>query len=280
MLKRTRCGTPESPEELVELAGSTGNVYTIVIARRPACDCPHALKGNQCKHVLYVLSRVLRASFHYVYQLALLSEELRDIFAHAPLPAGDDDDDDNDDNHNNHNNQNDKDECQDDNLDTNRHRQGGNKKGRDNRKPVEGDCPICFEELAPSGEPGEALVWCKAACGQNVHKNCFEMWAGTRRRQGSDNGNVVGPEVTCPLCRCVWQGDEDMVKKIKMTGPVNEEGYVNVADQLGMSTIRGEHDSAQRLSLPLHLSPFSVPYPSAPSPLIPSPPSILCFQMV
>ncbi|KAJ4290057.1 hypothetical protein N0V88_006561 [Collariella sp. IMI 366227] len=81
VLSRTRCGTPDCPEEMVELTGSTGNIYTVVIAQQPSCNCPHAQKGNQCKHVLYVLARVLRAKYEHVYQLALLSEELRDIFA-------------------------------------------------------------------------------------------------------------------------------------------------------------------------------------------------------
>lgn len=48
------------------------------------------------------------------------------------------------------------------------------------RKPVEGDCPICFMEF----EPNETLVWCKAACGNNIHKTCFEQWAATTRESG------------------------------------------------------------------------------------------------
>jgi hypothetical protein len=103
-----------------------------------------------------------------------------------------------------------------------------------NRKPIDGDCPICFNELAADG--GEDIVWCRATCGQNVHKECFEMWAATKRQGGGSRGS----EVTCPYCRSVWQGDEDMVKKIKKTGPLNYEGYVNVADQLGIGTARGK----------------------------------------
>lgn len=107
-----------------------------------------------------------------------------------------------------------------------------------NRKPLEGDCPICFEEMEAQGE---AIVWCKAACGQNIHQQCFEMWAATKRQQaGAGDGDKV--DVTCPYCRSVWEGDEDMVKKIEKTGPLNAEGYVNVAEQLGISNERGERD--------------------------------------
>lgn len=56
VLNRTRAGTNECPEEIVEMTGSTGNIYTIHIAKQPRCNCPHAAKGNQCKHVLYVSS--------------------------------------------------------------------------------------------------------------------------------------------------------------------------------------------------------------------------------
>ncbi len=149
------------------------------------------------------MSRVLRARFDYVYQLALLSTELQDIFASAPLPpdlAPSTD---------------------------------------SNRKPVDGDCPICFNELE---ENGEAIVWCRAACGQNMHKECFGMWAATRRQSGVGTRT----EMTCPYCRSVWQGDdEDRIKNIKKTGQRNAEGYVNVADQLGISTERGEQPRAR-----------------------------------
>ncbi len=182
------------------MTGSTGNIYTVTIKQQPTCDCPQGEEGKQCKHILYVLARVLRAKFEYVYQLALLSTELRDIFARAP-PIEEDEEGETG---------------------------GGDKK----RKPVEGDCPICFNELEAQGE---AVVWCRAACGQNIHKECFEMWAATKRQQAGARA-----EVTCPYCRSVWEGDDDMVKKIKKTGKPGHEGYINVAEQLGISTVRGE----------------------------------------
>jgi hypothetical protein len=189
---------------MVEMTGSTGNIYSVCIARQPSCDCPHAKAGHQCKHVLYVMARVLRAKFDYVYQLALLNTELQDIFANAPPP-----------------------------MEPGPTGTGSSQHDK-NRKPIEGDCPICFDELAADG--GEDIVWCRATCGQNVHKECFEMWAATKR-QGKGGRQS---EVTCPYCRSIWQGDDDMVKKIKKTGPLNHEGYFNIADQLGISAERGK----------------------------------------
>lgn len=41
-------------KETVQIAGTTGNLYTVVIQDVPNCDCPHSRKGNQCKHIVYV----------------------------------------------------------------------------------------------------------------------------------------------------------------------------------------------------------------------------------
>ena len=52
---RTRGGTEETPEEVVEMAGTTGNIYAVTIGLVPSCTCPDNRKGNQCKHIVYVL---------------------------------------------------------------------------------------------------------------------------------------------------------------------------------------------------------------------------------
>lgn len=41
------------------------------------------------------------------------------------------------------------------------------------RKKISGECPICYEEFEPKNEE---IVWCKATCGNNVHKACFGAW--------------------------------------------------------------------------------------------------------
>lgn len=196
VLSRERCGTAEIPEEKILMAGSTGNVYTQHIGQVPRCDCPHANKGNQCKHIIYVMLRVLKAPEHVGYQLALTSSELRDLFKNAAsIPNAD-------------------------------ASAGGQTAAEDgNRKPVEGECPICYTEF----EPDEEIVYCKAACGNNVHKDCMQSWMAAKA------GNA-----TCPYCRAEWEGDEIGVGgNIDLKGAMrNEEGYVNVAPQLGLSGAR------------------------------------------
>ncbi|KAF5001660.1 hypothetical protein FGRMN_966 [Fusarium graminum] len=198
VLNRVRGGTADCPEEDVEMTGSTGNIYTVHIGKRPNCTCPHNKKGHQCKHILYVLKQVLNAPFELVYQLALLSTELCSIFASAPPISV--------------------------------HGNGES----DKRKPIEGDCPICYCELDEKNK--ESIVWCAAACGQNIHEQCFKMWAKTKPGPG---------KVTCPMCRSVWKGDEKLVAKVQKDEGEMEEGYVNVGDQLGIGRQRDESSYSQ-----------------------------------
>lgn len=47
------------------------------------------------------------------------------------------------------------------------------------QRPLEGDCPICFEELSPEGRPGEPVVFCHT-CGNNIHRDCFARWSQSK----------------------------------------------------------------------------------------------------
>ena len=195
-LDRVRGGTEECPEEILKIAGSTGNVYTIKINQVPSCDCPYAAKGNECKHVIFALVRVLKAPDGLYYQRAFLKSELREIFANAPPIAPIDPD-----------------------------------KADNSRKPISEDdtCPICFMEF----ENGhEGAVYCKAACGNNIHKECFDQWAASRQRSAAP--------VTCPFCRSKWVGNLEATMQTVKQGVVGPDGYVNVAAQVGVSTQRGE----------------------------------------
>ncbi|PGH20829.1 hypothetical protein AJ80_03456 [Polytolypa hystricis UAMH7299] len=195
VLKRTRGGTDEEPEETVGIVGTTGNIYQVVISKQPSCTCPDARKGNQCKHVVYVLYNVLKVAEHLQYQLAFLSSELREIFQNAPISPID-------------------------SASTENESAG-------KRKPIDGDCPICFMELDAASDD---IVWCHAACGNNVHKGCFQQWAASSRASGG---------VRCVYCRTPWKEDCSRMDTLLETGIVNEEGYINVAESFGLS---GERD--------------------------------------
>lgn len=193
VIGRTRTDTETFPTEDIDIVGSTGNIYKVTIGQIPSCTCPDHQKGNECKHKVYAMHTVLKAPEHLVYQLAYLSSELREIFTGAPpIPSSSSSSNDTD----------------------------------GNRKSIEGDCPICFQEMVA----GEDLIWCKAACGNNAHSECWNQWAAIKRRGGAT--------VTCVYCRTPWQVDHGSVASLRETGTVGADGYVNVAEQFGMSGIR------------------------------------------
>jgi hypothetical protein len=41
--------------------------------------------------------------------------------------------------------------------------------------------PICFEDLSESTL--EDTVYCRAMCGNNLHKECFNQWARSKRQE-------------------------------------------------------------------------------------------------
>jgi len=97
------------------------------------------------------------------------------------------------------------------------------------RKPLEGECPICFCDFRGEGEEG--VVWCRAQCGANVHGECWKKW----RSSGP------GP-AKCVMCRQVWEdegvGMGVVVGGMSLVAEVGEEGYLNVARQLGINQDR------------------------------------------
>jgi len=204
--------------------GSTGNVYTITIGTLNECSCPDFAKGNLCKHVIFIMLKVLRVASNseYVYQKALLTTELEEIFANAPQTLfgthmandavrreynkamGDGDDD----------------------------TAGDITTSEVKRKPLEGDCPVCMDDIDES----EATTWCRAQCGNNVHVQCFKEWKKNAIRSGQD--------VVCMYCRAEWiDGPKDKVAGQKKKGKKGKnsgfnEGYMNLAVEQGVSRTR------------------------------------------
>eukprot|EP01135_Chromosphaera_perkinsii_P004479 Nk52_evm3s284 gene=Nk52_evmTU3s284 len=204
--------------EKFSILGSTGNVYTVCIDKIPNCDCPDFGKGHTCKHILFVFLKVLKQAqtSSYIYQLALLEKELVEIFTSAPpdpTSAW---------------------ACAEARRAFNKHNSiessdipedapEGN-----NRKPIEGDCPICYEEMDPS----QTVVYCKRGCGNNVHLDCFNRWKKSLR----------GKTATCCMCRTEWE-EAPAKKGKKKSGSTNEgtydsNGYLNLADVAGISRRR------------------------------------------
>lgn len=70
------------------------------------------------------------------------------------------------------------------------------------RKPITEDCGICYEPIHHLKD----AVWCRASCGQNVHRECFNNW----RKVCLSDRQATGMEidrphiVKCIFCRQSW----------------------------------------------------------------------------
>ncbi|KAG8674311.1 hypothetical protein FPOAC1_000276 [Fusarium poae] len=164
IIERLTCGTEDCPGEDFELVGSTGSTYTVNIGKRLSCSCPqHSLGFQQCKHIVFIMKKVLNAPDHLLYQQALISTELKSIFDSAPSFSA---------------------EPQEKPV---------------QRRPIEGNCPICFFKLDEKKKA--SIVWCSASCGHNFHMQCLKICARPK-------------SVTCPVCCSDWKGNKKLVTEI------------------------------------------------------------------
>jgi hypothetical protein len=222
--------------------GSTGNVYTVKIERVPDCTCPDHAKGNLCKHILFVLLKVmaLDANSPLVYQAAWLSSELKHMFqqlgrryqqlshgtsanatavlANAAVRAQ---------------------------FAKSEQQQGGEDAdvgAKDDttslgvaRRPQDQDedCPICFDALLGGGGGGGGAVasqttYCRARCGANFHRVCIRHWLEQPQQRSSP---------TCPMCRELWN-DGTSNTKTNTKANHNQEGFTNLGGLQGQSPDR------------------------------------------
>ncbi len=136
-----------------KVMGNTDNVYDIELSKkRISCSCPDCKShGNFCKHLMFVLIRVIGMNAEQVFRdcfsptLEML-ERCRHYFDKREYAIKD-----------------------------------MKKQEDDKRKPIEEDdeCPICYEFFKDTSK--ESTVWCKASCGKSVHQSCFQKWSKSKR---------------------------------------------------------------------------------------------------
>ncbi|KAI5824771.1 hypothetical protein K523DRAFT_342779 [Schizophyllum commune Tattone D] len=191
--------------EQFSVLGSTGNVYTVTIGPKPSCDCPDALKGNHCKHIIFVFIKVLQVpqSSELWYQSGLLSSELESIFNSAPTaPRAS------------------AKHIQDAyDRATGKVEKQAESSTTANKMPEEGDdCAICYDGM--HGQAASALVWCRV-CKNALHKECFNQYKSSEMGRGKRS-------VNCVYCRSEWPisspaGGSGGARR-------TSEGYLNLAD--------------------------------------------------
>ncbi|KAL1667916.1 hypothetical protein GGF50DRAFT_47743 [Schizophyllum commune] len=192
-------------------------VYTVTIGPKPSCDCPDALKGNHCKHIIFVFIKVLQVpqSSELWYQSGLLSSELESIFNSAPTaPRAS------------------AKHIQDAyDRATGKVEKQAESSTTANKMPEEGDdCAICYDGM--HGQAASALVWCRV-CKNALHKECFNQYKSSEMGRGKRS-------VNCVYCRSEWPisspaGGSGGARR-------TSEGYLNLADAVGISSQRDTID--------------------------------------
>ncbi|KAI8352452.1 hypothetical protein EDC96DRAFT_517986 [Choanephora cucurbitarum] len=208
----------DSSVEIFDVAGSVGNMYTVTVDTRISCTCmDFGFRKSYCKHILMVLMKVYRLPLSDpMFQSLKTSREQRidarqtgNIADPSVLVPEDI-----------------RKKImtifyhQDESLDT-----------QTNRRPLDNnDCPICFEAFEE--DKIDTIDFCRV-CGNNIHKECFDMWASSK-----------GSRVTCVYCRSNWYTNSNSKKSGKKaayeldSSHVNESGYANFAAELGLTKKR------------------------------------------
>ena len=153
------------------IMGSTGNVYIVTISTKPTCTCPdYVTRNKRCKHIFFVLLRIMKISENIVEKKEFSDEELFVMFANSQkLPAN-------------------KSIVVDYKL-----KEKWEKMKKSNtccevkQREVNDDCPICLEEMSKT----EKISYCRYSCGNNIHEECLKMW--------------LLKNTICVYCRAPWK---------------------------------------------------------------------------
>ncbi|KAJ3016865.1 UNVERIFIED_CONTAM: hypothetical protein HDU68_011976 [Siphonaria sp. JEL0065] len=147
------------------ISSTQGAAYTCSLKKDPECECVDWEVGKNCKHLLFVLLKVLKRdpSDPLVYQKSLLQEELEDIFRvgrqYDPIYL------------------------------YQQTRLRSESKDLPVRVPIKDDsCALCYETFID----GDDTIWCQASCGGNIHKECWAAW-----KRAAHKAMIM---IRCPHC--------------------------------------------------------------------------------
>ncbi|WVN85326.1 uncharacterized protein L203_100471 [Cryptococcus depauperatus CBS 7841] len=232
MIQRISCQTDPVKIDQFKVLGSTGNVYTVTMGPKPDCDCPDCTKGNlPCKHIIFVFLKILKIprSSALWYQKGLTPVELQRIFSNAPaappgsiavnasvhrayLKATG--------------------ALSEDALEAESGSIQAGSSGSQRKFAIGEDCPVCYEEMTQADEDKKNLVYDESlgGCGRPLHTQCFKMWALSARN--------FNKNVTCVWCRSPWADNSSSRKRNKSGPQYSSLGYLNMAQEAGMSRER------------------------------------------
>merc|ERR1719193_193277 len=220
------CEELDDEKRKYAVLGSTGNIYNVTITLKPKCTCPDYLtRGDCCKHILLVYLKVLRcgANSPHIYQKALLSSEVKEIFQNAPpvligVLA------------------NDAVRLRYCELTGKTFEGNSSSEEKGKQRDLGGDCPVCMEECDESQR--SQVAYCKQ-CGNNIHKDCLANWKRGCKNQGNP--------VTCVYCRAPWPETGNPKGRAKKRGRyTNLGGLQGIPSERDTSTYRSSGNSRRR----------------------------------
>lgn len=173
-------------ERKYDVMGTTGNVYTVSIKNVPICTCPdYTLRFKRCKHIYFVLKRIMKIQQEYEDIIEYNDNDLIHMFSNIPEITN---------NIKLHTNLVNKYVS----LKTN---------GIILQKKIEDDdiCPICLDTLY---DCDEEIVFCKYYCGNNIHKECFDII----------NDNKT--DITCLYCFKPWISNKSTLQPYINLNPI------------------------------------------------------------
>ncbi|KAF7939747.1 hypothetical protein EAE99_001552 [Botrytis elliptica] len=192
--------------------GTSGNVYTVILKKKPSCNCYEGNRGIYCVHIVFILTKFLHLPAPLRHQSAFLEAELRcmvgdDVDWMGPVPTGK--------------------FCPPKSIEE------------------QGTCSICLENL----EGNASMTWCMGQCGQNFHLQCIWTWADTNFMDGQPDitcGHCRAPWVwlgyqLTAFIEGAWNWrfgiSEDDAEYCSLSElldrDVSKDGYFNVAELLG-----------------------------------------------
>jgi hypothetical protein len=185
-----------------DVLGTRGNSYQVTLLQEPICTCPdYETREIRCKHIYFVLQRVLGQSDDFARRDMYTHEELAalkgvtvrvsgssppPLYSHVGGPLNEPP---------NH-------------VPSSLQPSPRLLQSHPQQQPLvparpleeQGQCPICFEDMEEKSE----LIYCGVACGYSMHKECHQRWI---KAKGGHKGKRYHEPLAleCPLCRSTWK---------------------------------------------------------------------------
>jgi hypothetical protein len=159
-------------ERKYEVMGTTGNAYAVTVKNIPTCTCPdHTLRNKRCKHIYFVLTRIMKVEPDQEDIDEYSDQDLRDMFKNIPPIV---------------------DNLKVDNIRLAKFKAlNKNSNGEVDIKKIDQDdlCPVCLGEMY---DRDEELIYCKYSCGNGIHKECFDQYSSKQH------------DIKCLFCHKKW----------------------------------------------------------------------------